>query len=174
MMQDLKTGKLLGASPRLQFKAQLWGIVSGIIFSVPIYMLFTEVWEIGKADGELPAPAAIAWKAVADIMTQGFDALPPMSKEAMLGGVLIGAVLALCKKVPSISNYTPSGMAFGIAFIIPAFYSITMFVGSIILLIWVKKSPTTAEKYIFPVACGAVAGEGMGGVTSALLSLFGL
>ena len=70
MMQDLKTGYMLGASPRAQFIAQLWGILSGVIFAVPVYLLFDAAWDIGGAESDLGAPAAIAWKAVAEVMSQ--------------------------------------------------------------------------------------------------------
>lgn len=47
MMQDLKTGRLLGASPRRQFVAQLWGIAAGVLFCVPAYLLVTRAYPIG-------------------------------------------------------------------------------------------------------------------------------
>ena len=66
---------MLGASPRKQFIAQLWGILSGVAFAVPVYLLFDAAWDIGGADSDLGAPAAIAWKAVAEVMSQGFESL---------------------------------------------------------------------------------------------------
>ena len=69
MMQDLKTGCMLGASPRSQFLAQLYGIMSGVLFAVPnSALLFDSAWDIGGDDSPLGAPAAIAWKAVAEVM----------------------------------------------------------------------------------------------------------
>jgi uncharacterized oligopeptide transporter (OPT) family protein len=41
MLQDLKTGYLLGASPRKQFGAQLIGMVVGLVVVIPVYKLFT-------------------------------------------------------------------------------------------------------------------------------------
>ena len=85
MMQDLKTGHLLGASPRKQFLAQLVGIGAGVMFCIPIYKLFDSVHEIGDLEGDFPAPAAHAWKAMAELLSQGFDALPPMATYAVAG-----------------------------------------------------------------------------------------
>ncbi len=172
MMQDLKTGNMLGASPRKQFIAQLIGICFGVCFAVPVYLLFTSVWELGSMDSPLGAPAALAWKAVAEIMVNGFDALPPMSKPAVLMGLFIGALFPILRKIfPVAGKYVPSGLAFGISFLIPAYYAVAMFVGSMAYVIWIKKSPSTSEKYVFALSCGLIAGEGMAGIVNAVLAL---
>jgi uncharacterized oligopeptide transporter (OPT) family protein len=67
----------------------------------------------------------------------------------------------------------PSGLAFGIAFIIQAYYAIAMFVGSMILVVWQRKAAAHAERFAFPVASGLIAGEGLMGVVIAILTLFG-
>lgn len=40
-MQDLKTGHLLGASPKAQFYGQLIGATCGSVLSAFIYQLYT-------------------------------------------------------------------------------------------------------------------------------------
>ena len=64
-----------------------------------------------------------------------------MAETAMLYAAIFGASLPLIKKFfPKIGAYAPSGMAFGIAFIVHGYYSIAMFVGSMILILWEKLS----------------------------------
>ncbi|HCS50036.1 MAG TPA: peptide transporter, partial [Planctomycetaceae bacterium] len=92
MMQDLKTGKMLGAAPRKQFIAQLCGICVGILFAVPVYFVFTKAYKLGSE--QLPAPAAMAWKAMAEVLNEGFGALPPMAKQAILIAGVIGLAIA--------------------------------------------------------------------------------
>lgn len=46
LMQDLKTGHLLGASPKVQFYGQLIGSIWSAIISAGIYKLYTHVYEI--------------------------------------------------------------------------------------------------------------------------------
>jgi OPT family oligopeptide transporter len=46
LMQDLKTGHLLGASPKVQFYGQIIGSVWSAIISAGIYKLYTRVYEI--------------------------------------------------------------------------------------------------------------------------------
>lgn len=173
MMQDLKTGYLLGAKPRNQFKAQLFGIMAGVACAVPIYLLYDKAWDIGSAGSKLGAPAAFAWAAVADVMSRGLDALPPHGLTAMLIGLAFGAALPVIKKVfPKTAPYMPSGMAFGIAFIVQAYYSIVMFLGSIGLIIWQKTNRENCERFVFAVSCGLIAGEGLAGLVNAILTIF--
>lgn len=174
MMQDLKTGHLLGASPRHQFKAQLIGIAAGIVFCVPIYKLFDTAYDIG-GDEKLPAPAAHAWRAVAELLSVGLDALPPHASAAVAGGLAFGvAVPVLRRFVPAVRPVLPSALATGIAFIVPAFYSVTMFAGSLALVAWRKASPEQCAKLSFAVASGLVAGEGLMGIVKAILTLLGV
>ena len=174
MMQDLKTGYLLGASPRGQFKAQLIGIAAGVFFCVPIYSLFDAAYDIGGE--ELPAPAAHAWKAMAELLSKGTDALPPNAQAAVIAGLAFGAIMAVLKKhgPKSIRGYLPSGLAFGIAFIVPAYYSVAMFIGAMIFLAWKRSNPTGAEKLGFSIASGLIAGEGLMGIVVAVLTLLGI
>ena len=171
MMQDLKTGHMLGASPRKQFFAQLVGIAAGVLFCIPIYKLFDSVHEIGDLEGDFPAPAAHAWKAMAELLSQGFDALPPMAAEAVVGGLLFGIVMSVLNKhgPKLIQPYLPSGLAFGIAFIVPAYYAVAMFLGSLVLVIWKRVSAESAKKLSFAVASGLVAGEGLMGVFTSII-----
>jgi OPT family oligopeptide transporter len=171
MMQDLKTGHLLGAEPRHQFKAQLIGIAAGILFCVPIYKLFDNAYDIGGE--QLPAPAAHAWKAMAELLSNGFDSLPPMAGWAVTFGCLFGIVMVLLGKVERFKNYMPSGLAFGIAFIVPAYYSVSMFLGAMVFYLWQKRYPAKAESLGFSIASGLIAGEGLMGIIVAILTLMG-
>lgn len=172
MMQDLKTGYLLRASPRKQFIAQLCGICAGIVFAVPVYHALTTAYELGGE--ELPAPAAFAWKAMAELLVEGPDALPEHAVAAVTIACLVGGTLALLRTVPAVAPWTPSGLALGIAFIIPAYYSLVMFYGLVAWWIWRRMDATSAEKFTYAVASGLIAGEGLMGIVNALLTLAGV
>ncbi len=172
MMQDLKTGYLLGASPRRQMIAQFCGVACGILFCVPIYKLFDTAYDIGGE--ELPAPAAHAWRAMAELLANGLEALPANAEAAVVGGFAFGVLMPLIKKfVPSVAAWLPSGLAFGIAFIVPAYYSVAMFLGAVLFLAWSKKAPQAATALGFAVASGLIAGEGLMGIVTAVLTLLG-
>ncbi|MAC19269.1 MAG: hypothetical protein CMJ23_06235 [Phycisphaerae bacterium] len=174
MMQDLKTGRLLGASPRKQILAQLAGITCGIPICAAVYKLFDSQYEIG-VDESFPAPAANAWKAMAELLSGGFDQLPTHAGWAIAGGALFGVLLPVLRKtVKPIAPFVPSSLAMGIAFLVPAYYSVAMFLGSMILVFWRKLSPASAAALAIAVASGLIAGEGLTGVLAAIESLIGM
>jgi len=183
MMQDLKTGYLLGASPRKQFLAQLVGIGAGILVCVPAYLLFDQAYDIGgvqqhleNAPDPLPAPAAHAWKGFAELLANGLDSLPEGALIAVIAGAVVGAALPIVRSLlpDKAKGWVPSGLAMGIAFIVPAYYAILMFIGSMFLVVWKKVSPAGAAAMAFAVASGLVAGEGLMGVVRAILQISGV
>lgn len=54
LMQDLKTGSLLRASPRSQFYGQLIGSFASVFVSVGAYKLYTSVYEIPGPEFRVP------------------------------------------------------------------------------------------------------------------------
>jgi uncharacterized oligopeptide transporter (OPT) family protein len=174
MLQDLKTGHLLGASPRKQLLAQLWGVTAGVFVVVPIFFLFASAYDIGRGD-DLPAPSARIWKAVAELMHQGWENLPTHADTALFIALAVGVALSIARTLaPRAAPYIPSGMAIGIAFLVPALYSICIFAGAMILVAWQRVRPESASRYAFAVACGLIAGEGIMGVVKAMMTLAGV
>jgi uncharacterized oligopeptide transporter (OPT) family protein len=172
MMHDLKTGRMLGAAPRKQIVAQCCGILAGILVVVPMFLLFDKVHEIGGDESDYPAPAALAWKAMAEILADGFGALPKYAEYAVLCGALFGMIIPILRKtIKPLAPYMPSGLAFGIAFIVHAYFSIAMFVGSMLLVVWKAKWPASHKALVFAVASGLLAGEGVMNVVTALMDL---
>ncbi len=172
MMQDLKTGHLLGASPRKLLIAQMGGLIAGTIFVVPVFEIVTHAWKLGSK--ELPAPAALAWKAMAEVLAKGFAALPPHAPLVMAIAALFGASLPCLRRIPRIKPYVPSGLAFGIGFIVPPDNSLNMFWGLVIYYIWRIINAKSADKLSFAVASGFIAGEGLMGIVNALLTIAGI
>jgi len=65
--------------------------------------------------------------------------------------------------------------AVGLGFIVPqAYYPIAMCFGATFSLIWAKKRPEAFDMFAFAIAAGLVAGEGMGGVVNAALTIGGV
>jgi uncharacterized oligopeptide transporter (OPT) family protein len=116
----------------------------------------------------------MAWKAMAELLVDGPQALPEKTIAAVIVASLVGAILACLRSVESIKEYVPSGLAMGIAFIIPAFYSLVIFYGLIVWWIWKRITPSSAEAYTFAIASGLIAGEGLMGIVNAGLTLLGI
>ena len=93
MMQDLKTGHLLGAAPRAQFWGQMIGSLVGAIVSAGVYKLYTSVYEV--PGGMFQVPTAYVWIFTARLVTgQG---LPDMAWQWALGAGLIFVLLTAAR-----------------------------------------------------------------------------
>ncbi len=172
MMGDLKTGHLLGASPRRQFLAQLVGIAAGVLVCVPVYLLVTHDG-IGK--GDLQAPSAKAWQATSELVVKGAGALPPNAVWGVLGGALFGlAVPLLSRFAPRWKPYLPSAMAVGIAFILTPNATLPFLLGALAHLIWRRRRPAQAADLAFSVASGLLVGAGLAFVLTGVLDALGV
>ncbi|MDF2695333.1 MAG: Oligopeptide transporter, family, partial [Labilithrix sp.] len=84
LLNDLKTGYLLGANPRRQFIAQALGIFTGTVASSLGYLLLVPnalpLTGAGSRPAVFPAVAAQQWKAVAEVFKFGLSNLHPMSQ----------------------------------------------------------------------------------------------
>lgn len=73
LMQDLKTGHLVGASPRAQFIAQLIGSLWSVLLSAAVYRLYDKVYTIPGS--VFRVPTAVVWIDCARLVTG--KGLPP-------------------------------------------------------------------------------------------------
>jgi putative OPT family oligopeptide transporter len=172
LLTDLKSGYLLGANPRKQLIAQLWGVMAGTLFVVPAYLLLIKPEEIGS--DRWPAPAAQIWAGVAKVLARGIDALPHGARAGLFIGAAAGVVLALVEEfVPKpLKKYTLSSTAVGIAFVIPGWNSISMFLGGLLAWVFFKANRTAADRYSLALASGFIAGESLIAVLVAALVAF--
>ena len=83
LLSDIKPGYMLGAKPRQQAIGHVIGIFAGAIASVPLfYLLFLPPAADGTrstatiVSDQFTMPAALQWKGVADLITDGFSRLP--------------------------------------------------------------------------------------------------
>ena len=150
--QDLKTGHLVGASPRAQQIGELVGVaVSSLAIGAVLYLL-DSAWGLGSE--RLPAPQANLMKTVVEGVMAG--GLP-------WGCVGVGAalvvVLELCR-VPT--------MSFALGMYLPMPTMAAVFAGSLLRL--GVKNATNGTLF----SAGLVAGEGLAGLVLAGLALGGL
>ncbi|KAJ2349377.1 OPT super [Coemansia erecta] len=73
LMQDLKTGHLLSASPRAQFAGQMIGSVFSVFVTAGAYLLYSRVYEIPGP--QFPVPTAQVWLDMARLVNG--HPLPP-------------------------------------------------------------------------------------------------
>jgi putative OPT family oligopeptide transporter len=158
--QDLKTGFLLGATPRRQQTAELIGVLTSAVF------VCLTVLALGKGFGfgstELPAPQATLMKLVIDgVLDQNL----PWALVAIGAGIAIVCELA---RIPS--------LPFAVGVYLPVSTMTPIFVGGLIRL-WMErkaKDETQAadrrERGVL-LGSGFVGGEGLLGVGIALVAV---
>jgi OPT family oligopeptide transporter len=168
---SLKTGHLLGADRRRQLWAQWIGVLAGAVVVVPAYELVSRAYGLGSES--LPAPTALSWKGLAELVHLGVAGLPPGVRGFTLSAIVLGAVLALLDQSP-LSRFLPSAVAMGVGFLAPASYAVTIAAGSIILALARAWRPGWSEGYAAPIASGAIAGESLLGVLIAILLATGV
>lgn len=175
LLTTLKTGWLLGAKPRHQVYAQLFGVVAGAFVVVPAFNLI--IPDPSVLGGEAwPAPSCVVWAGVSQAFADGIGALPASARTAVWIGFALGVALALMEKfAPArLRSLLPSPAGLGMAMVIPGSNAIAMFLGSAIAEWMRRKKPVLAEKTVVPVASGLIAGESLMGILIALLVVTGV
>ena len=171
MMQDFKTGYLLGATPKRQTYAQLAGVGVGALVAVPIFLAVTGAFGIGTE--AMPAPSAVSWSGMAQLFSKGLGALPSYTSYGVIGGLCLGILLTLLENT-KLRKFIPSPYGVGIAMIMPIDFSIMIFLGAMVKLIMDKRMPAWMDAYSISLASGLVIGESVIGVFISVLTAFGL
>ncbi len=170
LLTTLKTGWLLGGSPRVQFAAQLFGVLAGAAVVVPAFnilipdptVLGTDAW---------PAPSCLVWAGVSKAFAGGIGTLDPLARLSIGVGLALGIALVLLERFAPkpLRGWVPSPAGLGIAMVVPGSNAIAMFLGAFIALIVSRINATVGRRYVVPVASGLIAGESLMGVAIALL-----
>jgi uncharacterized oligopeptide transporter (OPT) family protein len=172
LLNDFKAGHAIGAPPQLQVVAQFFGILTGSLVGSLVYlrlvpdpagMLITEEW---------PAPAVATWKVVAETLSHGLGSIPASALWAVAIAGAVGVVASVAEHRRG-AAWLPSMPALGLAMVIPASLSLTMFFGSLIASAVQRWNPNLAQRFSIAAASGLIAGESLAGVGRALLGVIG-
>ena len=175
LLNDLKSGYLLGANPRRQFVAQFLGIFAGTLATVGGFRLLVPSAEV-LGSAQFPAPAAVAWKAIADVFKEGFGNMHPTHISMIYLGLALGAVMVLMEFAADkmgkkeLKQWLPSATGIGLGLILPFQYPLSMLIGAVIAHIWTKRNKKSSEMYVIPIAAGIIAGVSIMGVICAALN----
>lgn len=179
LMQDLKTGHLLGASPKAQFLAQIIGTIWSIFLSAVMYKVYNIVYEIPNKIFRIPT--AVIWIDCSRLVTG--EGLPPYAFEfSILFGIIFG-IISLVKNVfknnPRVQDkliWLPSGVAVGIGIYNTPSFTIARFVGGVIAYIWLKRCKHSHEgkTAMIVFSSGLVLGEGMFSIVNMTLTSLGV
>jgi len=171
LLNDLKAGHLVGASPVAQIVAQCCGVLVGSIAGSLVYLALIQHPTEQLLTRDWPAPAVATWKAVAETLSVGLSGIPPTAVTAVWIGAVIGVLLSLLERRVSDRYlvFVPSGASLGLAFVIPASTSITLFMGALFAAVVHRFAKNWAQRFILAIAAGLVAGESLYGVVTVWL-----
>ncbi|MFM7818475.1 MAG: OPT family oligopeptide transporter [Verrucomicrobiota bacterium] len=173
LLTDLKSGYLLGAHPRKQFLAQFYGVFFGTLAVVPAWYILVPNQAALEA---FNSPATSMWYAVAQALSRGIETIPSSARLAIVVGGLVGVALSLLEALTPerIRRWVPSAMGLGLSFVVPFANSLSFFIGALLAVVWTRVHRSSADRYIIPVASGAVAGESLASAAYAILAALGL
>ena len=175
LLTSLKTGWLLGANPRKQFIAQLFGVVAGAAVVVPAFNLLVPSADVLGTE-EFPAPSSLVWAGVSKMLVNGVTSLHSSARVGAVCGLALGIVLVLLERwAPKKAKaFIPSASGLGLAIVIPGASSIAFFIGAAIAEGLRRFKPKLAEATVLPVSSGFIAGESLMGIAVAMLKAFGV
>jgi OPT family oligopeptide transporter len=175
LLTTLKTGKLLGASPRQQARAQLFGVVAGALVVVPAFNLIIPDPSVLGGDA-WPAPSCTVWAGVSKAFANGIDALPVSARLAVWVALVLGIALALLERLApkALKPFVPSPSGLGLAMVVPGSNALAMFLGAAGAELLRRARPKLAERLVVPVSSGLIAGESLMGIVVALLVVAGV
>lgn len=174
LLTDLKSGYVLGANARKQFLAQFAGIFIGTAVTVPAFFLVVpDVSILGST--KFPAPAAQVWASVARLLSNGLESLHPTARAALVIGGIVGLMIPMAERLfPKWRQWIPSAMGLGLAFVLPFYNALSMFIGGVIALVYSRMRPDNAEQFTVASASGIIAGESLMGIFITLMGAIGL
>lgn len=172
IMQDYKTGHMIGSTPRAMTWAQLLAVPIGAAAVSTIYPIMRDTYGLG-GDG-LSSPISRKWAGFATILKKGVTALPTSALWALLVFSVLGVILTVLESKPKLRPFVPSPTGIGIGILVPFSVIATMFVGGIIGVIWKSAGKRSYDRYMIPLASGFIAGEAIVAVIAPLLFKLGL
>jgi uncharacterized oligopeptide transporter (OPT) family protein len=161
-MQDYKTGKIVGSTPRILTWVQLGAVPIGAAAVAIMYPLLVSTYGLGE---KLSAPTGLKIANMAVLLSKGFEALPPGALRWTVIAAVAGVVLAVLAQRASWGKYLPSAAGFGFALILPGTLNIPLGLGGVLAYTWHRLDPAGAARSCVTVASGLIAGEALlGGV----------
>lgn len=155
LMLDLKTGYLVGATPRMQQIGQFAGAWLGPIVVIGVIFVLQNAEGYGLGSEKLPAPQAQALASTIDGIMGGDVPTQKYAAGAFLGGILSALMGGL-------------GITVGLGFYLPFNIVLTYSLGTLGRELSDRfKGKTWSEEVGIPIAAGLIVGEALVGVGNA-------
>lgn len=155
MMQDLRTGHLVGAKPIRQQVVDLFAVAIGPVISLCTLMLIVKANLVSTGGAASIGPGTETAAAQAQTLKTVIEGVQGGSMPYALYGLgsLLGVLLGL-------GAFAGLGVLVGLSMVLPFFYILTYGVGCLLnMLVGAIKGRTWAEEWGVPFAAGLIVGE---------------
>lgn len=160
---SLKLAATLDVPTALALRVRLAGNVLGaIVVVLTLRIVAPDLRALPTA--ELPAPAVLVWKSVAEVVGTGH--LPSTMHLPIALGALAGVALAALARNERLAPYVPSPMGIGSGMVLPASTALSIFIGAVGRRVL---SPRHGLAVTMAIASGVIAGESIVGLALQLL-----
>jgi len=188
LMQDLKTGYLLGVPLPAQFTGQCLGSLVSVFASVAAFKIMDGAY--GVPSKTLGAPTAALWVAMAELMSG--SGLPSPVIGLMCAGGLLSLWVTLVTatwgedssssssnrgaprkfSLQNLAPYLPSPAAFSVGMYVTANWTLPRLAGAM-LASWLVEKKGLPMQTVILIATGLVLGEGVTALLTAVMSTAG-
>ncbi|KAF5526623.1 putative oligopeptide transporter [Colletotrichum aenigma] len=167
LMQDLKTGHLLGAAPNAQFWGQVIGATAGAVVSALVYQLYAAVYAI---PGDLfQVPTGYVWIFTARLVTG--KGLPPNAREWAFAFAVIFAITTMIRTTATGKvwrSFIPGGIAVAVGMYNVPSFTLARTVGGLLSWYWISRRGQSSTPLIV-LASGFILGEGFLSIVNLVL-----
>ena len=180
---DFKIGFFLGTSPRAQWLGQLLGCLPAMFLGPALFLVFAQAYPC-IIDVELAAtcqfatPSVQAYRVIATAM---LNPVFPVARSSWIFAIVASVVavaihllrhwLAVTGRT-TIRAWTPNMLMVSMGALIPVFeYGLALTMGATASLLWKRYGAKSFGVLMIPVAAGMIAGESIGGILNAILTL---
>ncbi len=167
LMQDYKTGYMIGSTPRFLTYVQLMAVPVGAAAVSWVYPLLRDTYGIGGDNG-LQSPISQRFAGFGLILSKGASALPHGALVYLLVGTALGILLTVLEGT-RIRKWVPSPAGLGIGMLVPGSAVCSMFVGAMAAEIWKLVARRNQEHHVTPLSSGFIAGEAIVAVVIPIL-----
>jgi uncharacterized oligopeptide transporter (OPT) family protein len=167
LMQDYKTGYMIGSTPRYLTYMQLIAVPIGAGTVAYVYPLLAKTYGLGGDNG-LQAPISQRFVGFATLLSKGIGALPHGALTALMISAVIGVGFTLLEDT-RFKKWVPSPTGIGIGVLVPGSAIVSMFVGGLLAEFWRMWKKANYELHVTPLASGFIAGEAIVAVVIPIL-----
>jgi putative OPT family oligopeptide transporter len=165
MSQDLKTGYLVGATPRNQQLGQIIGVVVAAFITTPVLIILHETTIGGIGSKDLPAPQAKMFEGITKAL---FGGNVPWAM--LIAGAAVAVVLIVLDEIARTRKFPFRlyVMPVAVGIYLPITLAVPILIGGIIRAVFSRKNSGDTDRGIL-VSSGLIAGEALTGIIVAAI-----